>query len=132
MHAAVTFMCALPSKTFETYVIEQCLFAELVPGRALWVPYGWRSVLLTRTQVHYSHALHIPCVSARMLQASACKHNIITIAKQAMQECGRSMGEPCLSLAKEAGDWLNKVATLEDDIVETSRVTLMAIEDSRE
>ena len=78
-----------------------------------------------------SHALHIPYVSTRMLQASACKNNIITFAKQAMQEWGRSMGEPCLSLAKEADDWLNKVATLDDDIVEPSRVTLIAIEDAR-
>ena len=79
MHASVTFMCELPVKSFESFVFTHCIFAELVPGRALWIPYGWRCVLLTRTQMSVSHALHIPYVSTRMLQASACKNEILRV-----------------------------------------------------
>jgi hypothetical protein len=122
----------MPSKNFDSFVMTHCLFAELLPGRALWIPYGWRCVLLTRAQLSVSHALHIPYVSTRMLQASACKNDIITFAEQAMQERGSSMGEPCLSFAEEAVVWLNMVGTLEDELVNPSPVTPIGIEDARE
>ena len=129
MHACVTFMCDLPSKNFESFVMTHCLFAELLPGRALWIPYGWRCILVTRTQMQYSHVLHIPYVSTRMLQENQSKNDIIIFAKQAMHEWGSGMGEPCLSLAKEANEWLSQAATLEDEVPPPAAVTAMAVDD---
>ena len=105
------------------------LFAELLPGRALWIPYGWRRMLVTRTQMQYSRVLHIPYLPTLMLQENQSKKDIITFAKQAMHEWGSGMGEPCLSLAKEANEWLIQVATLEDEVPSPAAVTAMAIED---
>ena len=47
MRDTVTFMCNLPWLDFASVVYTHCLLAELTPGCALWVPYGWRRVLLT-------------------------------------------------------------------------------------
>ena len=129
MHACVTFMCDLPSNSFQGFVMTHCLFAELLPGCALWIPYGWRCILVTRTQVQYSHVFHIPYVSTRMLQESQSKNYMIIFAKQAMHGWGSGMGEPCLSLAKEANEWLSQVATLEDEVSPPAAVTSMAIAD---
>ena len=86
MHDCVTFMCHLKWKAFESLVITHCLFVELVTGRALWVPYGWLCVLLSRTAMYISHVLHVPYVCTRMLQAAACKDEIVAFAKLATQE----------------------------------------------
>ena len=86
MHECVTFLCHLPWKTLEAFVFTHCLYAELLPGRALWVPYGWRRVLLTRTAASISHVLHIPYVCTRMLQTATFKAEIVAFAKQATQE----------------------------------------------
>ena len=97
MHDCVTFMCELPWKSCEELVLTNCLFAELVPGHALWVPYGWRCVLLTRTATTISHVLHIPYACTRMLQAAASKKDILVFAKQATADWSSSMGcEPSL------------------------------------
>ena len=109
--------------------MTHCLLAELLPGRALWIPYGWRCVLVTRTQMQYSHVLHMPSVSTRMLQENQSNNDIITFAKQAMHEWGSGMGEPCLSLAKEANEWLSQAATLEDEVPPLAAVTAMPLED---
>ena len=37
----VTFLTLLPWKDLEEFMNMHCQFAFLVPGRALWVPYGW-------------------------------------------------------------------------------------------
>ena len=134
MHECVTFLCHLPWKTLEAFVCTHCLYAELLPGRALWVPYGWRRVLLTRTATSISHVLHIPYVCTRMLQTATFKAEIVAFAKQATQEWSSTMGrKPCLSLAKEAQERLGKVTTLEDEHVDAAPVTpLSAIEDARE
>ena len=64
-----------------------------------------------------------------MLQESQSKTDISTFAKQAMHEWGSGMGEPCLSLAKEADEWMNQVATLEDEVAPPAAVTAMALAD---
>ena len=134
MHECVTFLCNLPWKTFEAVVFTHCLYAELLPGQALWVPYGWRCVLLTRTGTAISHVLHVPYVCTRMLQTNAVKHDIVAFAKQATQEWSDTMAcEPCLSLGKETLQWLDKVDTLEVDRYDPAPTTpVRAIEDARE
>ena len=68
-----------------------------------------------------------------MLQAAACKDEIVACAKLATQEWSDAMGrEPCVSLAKEAQLWLTKVATLEDDSQDYAPVTSRAMLDARE
>ena len=134
MHERVMILCQMPWKTFEAFVCTHCLCAELLPGRALWAPYGWRCVLLTPSATSISHALHIPYVCTRMLQTAASKDEIVAFAKQATQDWRNTMGrEPCLSLAKEAQEWLGKVATLEEECLDGAPATpLRAIEDARD
>ena len=68
-----------------------------------------------------------------MLQAAACKDEIVAFTKQATQDWGDSMArEPCLSLAKEAQEWLDKVATLDDELPRPAPVTPRAIADACE
>ena len=88
-------------------------------------------MLLSRAPTSISHVLHIPYVCTRMLQTNLAKSEIVAFAKQAAQEWSNTMAcEPCLSLAREAQEWLDKVATLEEDRVdETPATPLRAIDD---
>ena len=107
-----------------------CQFAYLVPNRALWVPYGWRCIVLTRSTLHHSHALYVPYINTRMLMTCPLKEEIIAYGKRANQEWGHIMGqEPCASLAGEAQAWLEKVASMEDVASSIMPVTSRAIED---
>jgi hypothetical protein len=97
LHACITFLGNLPWKEFEQFVVTHGLFADLVPDTALWVPYGWRCVLLTRTQTELSHVLHVPYVCSRMIHASPMQEYIVEFANRATQEWGTLMGcDPCL------------------------------------
>ena len=91
-------------------------------------------MLLTRTATSLIHVARIPYVCSRKLQTEACKGEIVAFAKQATQDWSKTMGrEPSLSLAQEAQEWLDKVATLEDERVDVAPVTpLSAIEDARD
>ena len=73
-------------KDFEEFVVTRCLFADLVPGTAEWVPYVWRCVLLTRTQTELSHVLHVSYVCSRMIHAFPMKEYIVDFANRATQE----------------------------------------------
>ncbi|WP_353239605.1 hypothetical protein [Limnohabitans sp.] len=130
MHNCVSFLAQLQWHDFHTFLVTHCLFADLVPGRALWVPYGWRCILLTRTPNDESHVLHVPYVCARMVQEAAKKDDIVAFAKQAVVEWANTMSnEACLTLAKEAKTWLEKVATPEIKRAQSPTVEQMAIED---
>ena len=135
IRGCMTFLDQLPWKEFESFIVTHALLAELLPGRALWVPYGWRCILLTRSQMDVSHALHIPYVSARMLHASAMKDAIVEFAKEATHEWGAIMAcEPCLSMAKEALAWLDDMGTMDTSElqVQPSSDTPRAIEDAHD
>ena len=69
-----------------------------------------------------------------MLQTNLSKTEIVAFAKQATQEWSSMMAcEPCLSLGKEAQEWLDKVATLDEDRLDDAPATpLRAIEDARD
>ena len=110
-----------------------CLFAELVPGSALWVPYGWRCVLLTWTQTELSHVLHVPYVCSRMILASPMKDFTVDFAKRATHEWGTQMGsDPCLSMSREAVAWLDNLDTTDTSDHGHCGVTLQAIEDAHD
>ena len=111
----------------------QCLFADLTPGYALWIPYGWRCVLLTRTNLSVSHVLHIPYVCTRMLRAAHRSEEIVEYAMQAAHDWASNMGvEPCVSLAKEVVAWLAKFGTSDAGTPECAPATPMALEDGHE
>ncbi|MFM7986907.1 MAG: hypothetical protein ACKPKO_47095, partial [Candidatus Fonsibacter sp.] len=99
---------------FEQFVLTQCLVADLMPGKALWVPYGWRCVLLTRTHMALSHALRVPYVCSRMIHASAMKDRGVEYAKRVVHDWGTMMGSgPCLSMSREALAWVENLDTIE-------------------
>ncbi len=115
MATCATFLAQLAWKDFEEFMNKHCQFAQLTPGRALWVPYGWRSILVSRTAMSHSHALYIPYVNTRMLMTCSIKEEVITIANLAMQEWAKLMKqELCTSLAKEATSWLEQVSVMRD------------------
>ena len=114
------------------FVAKHCQFANLIAGRGLWVPYGWRCLLLSRTITSHSHALHISYVNARMLLASPVKDEIIAFARNATREWSVHMNVPhCLATAKEADTWLDKVATNEDVAPSAFAVAVPAFEDAQ-
>ena len=130
MHNCVSFLAQLQWHDFQTFLVTHCLFADLVPGRALWVPYGWRCILLTRTPNDESHVLHVPYVCARMVQDATKKDDIVAFAKQAVVEWANTMSnEARLTLAKEAKTWLEEVATPAIKRAQSPTVEQMAIED---
>ena len=130
--SCVTFLSLLPWKDFQDFMRTHSLFAKIVPGRALWVPYGWRCILVTREQLSHSHALHIPYINTRMLCSSLLKVEILNFAKRANREWGDIMAqEPCVSLANEAEHWLDKVSTVEYVAASPMHDTPMAIEDEQ-
>jgi len=130
LHASVTFLGNLSWNEFEKFVITHCLFADLVPGNALWVPYGWICVLLTRTLMDLSHALHVPYVCSRMIHDCPMKQQIVEFAKRATQEWGTLMGcNPCLSMSREALAWLSSLTPLTSCSNADAAITLQAIED---
>ena len=101
----------------------------LNPGRALWVPYGWRCILVSRTTSSHSHVLHSPYVNARMLLASPFKEDI-TCADSSKREWSVHTHMPhCVATAREAELWLDKVGTLEDTAVQSVTLDIPAIED---
>ena len=65
--SCVTFLSLLPWKDFQDFMRTHSLFAKIVPGRELLVPYGWRCILVTREQLSHSHALHILYINTRTL-----------------------------------------------------------------
>ena len=69
LETCAMFLTHMSWKGFDMFVTKHCQFANLIAGRALWVPYGWRCLVLSRTITSHSHALHIPYVNARMLLA---------------------------------------------------------------
>jgi hypothetical protein len=96
----------------------------------LWVPYGWRCISLTRTAKYESHVPHVPSVCARMVKEAANKDDIVAFAKQVAVEWANTMSnEACLTLAKEAKTWLEKVVTPEIMRAQSATVEQMAIED---
>ena len=130
MKDALTFLCNWPWSDFEKFMYTHCLFADVTPGCALWIPYGWRCVLLTRTNLSVSHVLHIPYVCTRMLRAAHRCDDILDYAMQAAHDWASHMGmEPCVSLAKESVAWLAKFGTSISGTPECALATPMALED---
>ena len=130
MKDALTFLCNWPWSDFEKFMYTHCLFADVTPGCALWIPYGWRCVLLTRTNLSVSHVLHIPYVCTRMLRAAHRCDDILDYAMQAAHDWASHMGmEPCVSLAKEYVAWLAKFGTSVSGTPECAPATPMALED---
>jgi hypothetical protein len=65
-----------------------------------------------------------------MVQDATNKEDIVAFAKQAVVEWANTMSnEACLTLAKEAKTWLEKVATPEIMRAQSATVEQMAIED---
>ena len=133
LHACIAFLGNMTMKEFEDFVVKHCVFAELEPGTALWVPYGWRCVLLTRTQTELSHILHVPYVCSRMILSSATKDETLEFAKRATQEWGTFMqSDVCMSMSREAVAWLDNLDTTETTDHGDCQITLKAIEDLHE
>ena len=106
-----------------------CLFADITPGYALWILYGWRCVLLTRTNLSVSHVLHIPYVCTRMLRASRRSEEILQYATQAAHDSATHMGVHLyVSFAKECVAWLAKFSTSEAGTPDCAPATAMALQ----
>jgi len=130
LETCVTFLTQLSWKEFDKFMTKHCEFATLTPGRALWVPYGWRCILVPRTTSSHSHVLHIPYVNARMLLACPLKEEVIAFAKNSTREWSVLMNMPhCVATAREAELWLDKVGTLEDTASQSVTLDMPAIED---
>ena len=75
---------------------------------------------MARELLAHSHVLHIPYI------------DIVNFARRASHDWGEIMGqEPCLSLAKEAEHWFDKVSTLEYVAASPKLDAPMAIADER-
>ena len=74
---AVSFLAQVPWMDFESFIDTYCLFANLLPGRALWVPYGWRADLTPLPADTHSHVLYVPYTGTRMLLATTLKKEFI-------------------------------------------------------
>ena len=67
-----------------------------------------------------------------MLQAAASKDEIMSFGKHAAQDWSDAMAcEPCLSLAKELREWLDKAGTRDKESQTSAPITPRAIEDAR-
>ena len=131
MSSCVSFLGQLPWKDFELFVNKHCEFAQLKPGRALWVPYGWRTILLSRSPMTHSHALYIPYVNTRMLMTCSLKDEVLGFAKCAMEDWAKHMKQDmCFALSKEALTWLDIVAALNEIPHNAMPVTPRALEDA--
>jgi hypothetical protein len=131
MSYCVRFLGQLPWKDFELFANKHCEFAQLKPDRALWVPYGWRTILLSRCPMTHSHALYIPYVNTRMLMTCSLKDEVLGFAKCAMEDWAKHMKQDmCFALSKEALTWLDTVAALNEIPHNAMTVTPRALEDA--
>ena len=128
----MTFLSLLPWKDFQDFMRTHCLFAQFVPDRAIWIPYGWTCIPVARELLAHSHVFHIPYINTRMLCSSSLNVDIVNFARRANHDWGDIMGqEPRVSLAKEAEHWLDKVSTVEYVAVSPMLDTPMATEDEQ-
>jgi hypothetical protein len=112
---------------------SHCLFADITPAYALWIPYGWRCVLLTRTILSVITFLHIPFVQTRMLRASRRSEQILQYAMQAAHDSATNMGlRLYVSFANECVAWLAKFGTSDAGTLDCAPATPMRLENGHE
>ena len=112
---------------------SHCLFADITPAYALWIPYGWRCVLFHTYNLVRYHVLHIPFVQTRMLRASRRSEQILQYAMQAAHDSATHMGVHLyVSFAKECVAWLAKFSTSDAGTPDCAPATAMALENGHE
>ena len=130
--SCVTCRLLLPWKDLQDFMRTHCLFAQVVPGRAIWILYGWTCILVARELLAHSHVLHLPYINTRMLFSSSLTVDIDNFARRGNHDWGKIMEqEPRVSLANEAEHWLDKVSTVEYVAASPTLDTPMAIEDGQ-
>ena len=127
----IKFVTQLSWKDFGQFAATQLPFANIEVCHALWVPYGWRCILMSRSTSSICHALHIPYVSAKMVVTSPRKGTLVTLAKVAMHEWSSLKNtEQAFSWAHEAMTWLDKVFGIDGTLDHGPRIEhLSALED---
>ena len=130
---AIKFVAQLSWKDFEPLAAKDLQFATLPPGRAMWVPYGWRCVLMARDVDSTCHALRVPYVCAKMAASSSLEDDMVTLAKVAMSLWAEAKNtDSGFAMSCEALAWLEKVSPIDDRLAEASSSVTFALRTSRE
>lgn len=107
-------LTAMAPKAFETWSESHVQHAELTPGQAVWIPYGWQCILIAAATTGQPEpdrlaVLYAPFINGQLASACPQKGGVISYTAEFVRRQMAAGNKPWVNLGQQYLEWLRSV-----------------------